>query len=165
MTRKLQAGLVFIWLLIAISCSKENDSNPISNASSRVLTSSSADESVANDLLPPVTWTGTWTLHYSWGCTGTFSSTSITFFSNGTFSSGQGQSGHWFSSSSMIIWHYDNTHNTFYSIRVNSTARTGISGDFTTNIKGCANLTTPSPKSDQSTENRIKGQPDAAGKL
>jgi hypothetical protein len=59
MTRQLQAGFVDILLLLAISCTKENNS-PLSGQSSqssqelKASTSPSADESVANGILPSV---------------------------------------------------------------------------------------------------------------
>jgi len=38
---------------------------------------------------------GQWTFFYSWGCSGTYNQTSITFNANGTFKTGDGFSGQW----------------------------------------------------------------------
>jgi hypothetical protein len=38
---------------------------------------------------------GQWTLFYSWGCSGSYNQTSITFNANGTFKTGDGFSGQW----------------------------------------------------------------------
>jgi len=160
MTRKLQTGLAFILLLVAFSCTKENDNSPFSSSgSSKALTSTSADEAVV--AAPDISWTGSWVLHYSWGCTGSFGTTTIKFNSNGTFSTGSGNTGHYVSSAIIILWKYD-SYNTSYAIRVNKTEYTGIAGDFANQIKGCAFLTKPGALTEPS--NQLKGQPDDAGK-
>jgi hypothetical protein len=159
MTRKLQAGLMFIWLLIAISCSKENDSNPISGASSRALTSSSDDESVADGAVSPANFSGAWVLHWSWGC-GVKSSTSIFFNSNGTFSDGLGEAGRWTQNSAKNILLFNfNSRGDYWSGRPASGNVNGIMADFPS--VGCFSLTrtTPNPN-----EKITKGQTAPPGK-
>src|ERR1700756_1196698 len=38
---------------------------------------------------------GEWTLHYSWGCSGSYAQTTVTFAATGKFTTGDGYSGQW----------------------------------------------------------------------
>src|SRR4051812_15713502 len=111
MKRQLQAGLAAILLLLAFSCTKENNS-PQSAKSSQLSSSqssealqakgsSSADQSVAT-----LSATGTWTLHYSWNCTGTYSTTTLTVYTDGTYKTGSGYTGQWISNGFLFTFHY-----------------------------------------------------------
>jgi hypothetical protein len=53
---------------------------------------------------------GAWVLHYSWGCTSSYSTAPITFNPGnpGTLTSGGGNSGKWWQQDGTIIWKYDN---------------------------------------------------------
>jgi hypothetical protein len=56
---------------------------------------------------------GQWTLHYGWGCTGSYGQTGITLNNNGTFSS-QGYTGKWIQNDGMILFQYDTANKTTY---------------------------------------------------
>jgi hypothetical protein len=48
---------------------------------------------------------GTYTLYYSWGCTGAYASVQQTFNSNGTISA-PGSSGYWVQQNGTLMWNY-----------------------------------------------------------
>lgn len=48
---------------------------------------------------------GTWTLHYSWGCTSSYSQSTITFNNNGTF--GGQFAGKWVQQDGTLLLFYD----------------------------------------------------------
>ena len=108
MTRKLQTGLAFLLLLVAISCTKENDNSPFSSSgSSKSLTSSSTDQAVASDDIDArFNFSGSWVLHWSWSC-GIKSSTSWFFASNGTFSDGFGETGVWVAGPHTVLFKFN----------------------------------------------------------
>lgn len=57
---------------------------------------------------------GEWTLYYDWGCSGSYSSTPITFHSDGTFSVPP-YTGNWWENEGKIMWRYNTTPATVYS--------------------------------------------------
>ena len=163
MTRKLQAGLVFMFLLLSISCTKENNSIPLQSQTSKPLTSSSFDESIADEPLQPANLLGSWVIHYSWGCNGSYSTTSFTVFNNGTFLDGFGSTGQWVRSNQLFMFHFDSL-NTCYSGRIFNDRVRGISATFNVhNYKGCFFMTRPAADI-QVEEESIKGQPTLDGK-
>jgi hypothetical protein len=54
-----------------------------------------------------MTINGQWTLHYSWGCNGTYIQVPITFNSDGTFIN-QSLKGKWVQNDGMILFQFDN---------------------------------------------------------
>ena len=52
--------------------------------------------------------TGNWTLNYDWGCTGSYSTTSMTIDANGTWTNGQGYSGVWVQAAGMLTFKFNN---------------------------------------------------------
>jgi hypothetical protein len=160
-TRKLQAGFVFILLFLSIYCTKEN-SSPLPSQTSKALTSLSADESVADEGIS-ANILGSWIIHYSWGCTGSYNTTSFNVFSNGTFSDGFGFTGQWVKSSQLFMFHFDGQ-NTCYSGRILNKQVNGISATFNVpNSKGCFFMTRPATNT-HIKEERIKGQSMLGGK-
>lgn len=69
---------------------------------------------------------GNWTLYYSWGCTGSYTSTSITFNSDGTYKDGQGNSGRWMQVSGTVVFIYNSGSTPSYAGNVVSSAMTGM---------------------------------------
>jgi hypothetical protein len=171
MKRQLQAGLVAILLLLAFACTKESNSPQSeqsakssqlsSSQSSEALQSkgaSSADQSVAN-----LSATGVWILHYSWGCTGSYGTTTLTVYADGTYKTGSGYTGQWISNGYLLMFHYNGL-NTTYTGYASGSNFYGIMATFKVpNSKGCFYLSKPAATTEP-TENRIKGQPDASGK-
>lgn len=47
---------------------------------------------------------GTWSLYFDWGNSGSYSQTTITFSGNGTFTTGDGGSGSWNQLDGTITW-------------------------------------------------------------
>lgn len=83
---------------------------------------------------------GTATLRFDWGCTGTYSSTSITFNSNGTFTSGS-LSGVWAQTGSVLQFQFNGVKTTYSSL-VTSNSGTGTQSTFT-GTNGCHLLLGP----------------------
>jgi hypothetical protein len=76
---------------------------------------------------------GAFALHYSWGCTGSYNSSTITFNADGTFTeSSSGGSGKWSQTNGNIIWQWNGNLATYGGV-VNGGAIVGnmISGSIT----------------------------------
>lgn len=71
---------------------------------------------------------GTWNLKYSWGCSGGYGSTTITFNAGGTFSSPP-YTGKWSQTNGNIVWRFDQSPGAVYGGVVNGGA---IVGNMTT---------------------------------
>jgi hypothetical protein len=78
---------------------------------------------------------GNWTLHYSWGCTGGYGTSSITFNANGTLTMSP-YTGKWIENSGEVVWKFDNAPNAVYSGNEMSNAMLGISTTFA-GLNGC----------------------------
>ena len=68
---------------------------------------------------------GTWTLYYSWGCSGIYSSASMTFSGNGTWTSSKGYGGKWAEVAGMFMFNID-FYETTYSGNLAGSSVTGI---------------------------------------
>ena len=71
---------------------------------------------------------GSWTLHFSWGCTGTYSQSPITFNANGTFALAP-YTGKWVENAGKIIFKFDQAPGVYGGDEV-SNAMAGISSTF-----------------------------------
>lgn len=57
---------------------------------------------------------GEWTLHYGWGCSGSYAQVGITFNNNGTFSiPSQNYTGKWVQNDGMILFQFDTLKTTY----------------------------------------------------
>ncbi|SDH46387.1 hypothetical protein SAMN05216553_12316 [Lentzea fradiae] len=83
---------------------------------------------------------GTATLRFDWGCTGSYSSTSITFNGNGTFTAGT-LSGVWAQTGSILQFQFNGVKTTYASL-VASNSGTGTQSTFT-GTNGCHLLLGP----------------------
>lgn len=72
---------------------------------------------------------GTWTLHYSWGCVGSYSQTDVIFNANGTFSSSP-YTGKWVQTDGDLLFRFDQAPNTVYGGSGVGSAITGIMSTF-----------------------------------
>src|SRR4051812_28209134 len=114
MKRQLQAGLAAILLLLAFSCTKENNS-PQSAKSSQLSSSQSSEalqakgSSSADQSVIDLATTGVWIYHYSWGCTGSYGTTTLTVYADGTWKSGEGYTGQWISNGFLFTFHYNSS--------------------------------------------------------
>lgn len=65
--------------------------------------------------------TGDWTLFYDWGCDGSYSKTSMTVNSNGTWTNGEGYDGPWVQIAGMFMFTFNNSETTYapVTLRVN----------------------------------------------
>ncbi len=79
---------------------------------------------------------GTFSLHYSWGCSGTYATSTVTFNADGTFSDGSGGAGKWSQTNGNIIWRY-NGDSAIYSGVVNGGAIVGNMVNFHLSEAGC----------------------------
>jgi hypothetical protein len=80
---------------------------------------------------------GNWILHYSWGSTGNYGQTNLTFNPNGTF--GGSFNGHWFEQDGTLLLGFD-TGPAKYGINVASNVGTGAISTFA-GLTGAAYLT------------------------
>ncbi len=80
---------------------------------------------------------GNWTLHYSWGCSGSYGNTSLTFNANGTFKDGQGHSGQWASLVGQVQFVYEPTPSAVYSGNVSGGTMSGMMTNFHLGEQGC----------------------------
>jgi hypothetical protein len=77
---------------------------------------------------------GNWTLHFSWGCTGGYSQSPMTFNANGTFNLAP-YTGKWSSVPGVILWRFDQAPNTVYAGNVIGGAMNGMMSTF--GSQGC----------------------------
>jgi len=80
---------------------------------------------------------GTWTLHFSWGCSGGYNSTSLTFNTNGTFNTGDGFHGQWSVVGGNVQFVYEPTPSAVYSGNVTGGAMVGMMTNFSFGGHGC----------------------------
>ena len=79
---------------------------------------------------------GQFSLHYSWGCSGTYATSTVTFNANGTFATGDGFSGKWSQTNGNILWRY-NGDSAIYAGVVNGGAIVGNMANFAASNHGC----------------------------
>lgn len=79
--------------------------------------------------------TGDWTLFYDWGCDGSYSKTSMTVNSDGTWTNGEGYNGPWVQIAGMFMFTFNNSETT-YAGNLASKSITGISSSFS-GSNGC----------------------------
>ncbi len=104
---------------------------------------------------------GNWTLHYDWGCSGNYGSTSMAINANGTWTNGQGYSGVWVQAAGMLTFKFNNS-NTTYSGNLASKSVTGIQSTFA-GLNGCFYmLQAGAPMA--AAEVHEKGKSDSSGK-
>ncbi len=82
---------------------------------------------------------GTGTLFFDWGCDGSYSSVSITFNADGTFSTGSGSTGIWVNIAGFITFTYAAPSETTYSAVVASRASAGVNTTFA-GLNGCHHI-------------------------
>jgi hypothetical protein len=71
---------------------------------------------------------GTWTLNFGWGCTGSYGQTNLYFNNDGTFTTDDGGSGSWQQVGGMVIVIYNVGANPSYAGNVQGSALVGIIG-------------------------------------
>ncbi len=82
---------------------------------------------------------GQFSLHYSWGCSGPYATTTVTFSGSGTigtFVTGDGFSGKWSQTNGNVLWRY-NGDSAIYSGVVNGGAIVGNMANFAASNHGC----------------------------
>ncbi|UZJ40761.1 hypothetical protein OO006_10405 [Prosthecochloris sp. SCSIO W1101] len=79
--------------------------------------------------------TGDWTLFYDWGCDGSYSKTSMTVNSDGTWTNGEGYNGPWVQIAGMFMFTFNNSETT-YAGNLASKSITGVSSSFS-GSNGC----------------------------
>lgn len=77
---------------------------------------------------------GQWTLHYGWGCTGSYTQVGITFNNNGTFTI-QNLTGKWVQNDGMILFQFD-TNKATYGGNFAGNSMVGMMSTFT-GLNGC----------------------------
>jgi len=98
---------------------------------------------------------GEWTLFYSWGCSGRYGQSTITFSNNGTFKTGDGYSGQWASPAGDVQWVYEPTPSAVYSGNVIGGAMNGVMTNFHLGEQGCWYATTPNIPAAFATEKKV----------
>jgi hypothetical protein len=84
---------------------------------------------------PALVAPGTGTLAYDWGCDGSYSTTTITFATNGTFTTGEGSTGLWVAVQGFLTFTFDNSETTYSSVVAGSVS-TGMNTTFA-GFNGC----------------------------
>jgi hypothetical protein len=86
---------------------------------------------------------GQFNLHFSFGCSSSYGTSTVTFNTDGTFSTGDGFHGKWSQTNGNIIWRYDGD-SALYAGVVNGGAIVGNMINFSINAAGCfyCNLST-----------------------
>lgn len=79
---------------------------------------------------------GQYSLHYSWGCSGSYGSSTVTFNADGTFKTGDGFHGKWSQTNGNVIWRYDGD-SAIYAGVVNGGAIVGNMVNFSIKVAGC----------------------------
>ena len=72
---------------------------------------------------------GQWTLHFDWGCRGSYNTSPITFNNNGTFTSAP-YTGKWVQTDRMILFQFDQPPKTTYAGNTVENAMVGIMSTF-----------------------------------
>jgi len=99
---------------------------------------------------------GTWTLHYSFGCSGTYAQATVTFNANGTFHTSDGFSGHWALLAGNVHWVYEPTPSAAYSGNVIGGAMNGMMTNFHIGAQGCWYATIPTIPAAFATEKKVE---------
>jgi hypothetical protein len=84
---------------------------------------------------------GAATLHYDWGCDGSYSVTSIDFAADGSYSTGEGSAGRWVRVEGQLLFKFSGLETTYGSV-VSSRTASGIQTTFA-GFNGCHYLTAP----------------------
>lgn len=82
-----------------------------------------------------MTIVGQWTLHYDWGCDGSYTQAGITFNNNGTFTS-ESYTGTWLQRDGMILFQYPSPSKTTYGGNFAGNAMVGMMSTFA-GLNGC----------------------------
>lgn len=72
---------------------------------------------------------GSGTLYFDWGCTGSYGSVPIVFNANGSFATGDGNTGLWYRQSGMLTFTFNNFR-TAYAMNVSNSVAIGIHSSF-----------------------------------
>jgi hypothetical protein len=86
---------------------------------------------------------GNWTLHYSWGCSGGYGQTSLTFNANGTFNTGDGYHGQWTVVAGNVQFVFEPAPMAVYSGNVTGGAMVGMMTNLSLKEQGCWYATLP----------------------
>ena len=105
--------------------------------------------------------TGNWTLFYDWSNTGSYSSTSMTINSNGTWTNGQGASGGWVQNAGMLLFDFSSGKTTYGGNWVDKSV-TGINTTFGGLNGSFYMLQAGAPT--EIHEEKLSGHKDASGK-
>lgn len=99
---------------------------------------------------------GEWTLFYSFGCSGGYSQTTVTFNANGTFKTGDGYSGQWAANAGDVQWVYEPAPSAVYSGNVIGGAMNGAMTNFKISAQGCWYATTAKIPADFATQKKVE---------
>src|SRR5206468_3863725 len=99
---------------------------------------------------------GQWTLFYSFGCSGTYNQSTVTFNSNGTFKTGDGFSGQFAVVGGNVQFVYEPTPSAVYSGNVTGGAMVGMMTNFHIGAQGCWYATTAKIPTAFATERKVE---------
>jgi hypothetical protein len=108
---------------------------------------------------------GQWTLYYSWGCSGVYNHTSLTFLNNGHFNTGDGYTGQWATVGGNVQFVYEPTPSAVYSGVVTGGAMNGMMTNFKLAESGCWHANIDKIPAAAATEKKVEGaaQRDSGG--
>lgn len=158
MKKSMLTGSVIFLLLITFSCTKENTSNTAQ------MTSQTSDEvtqsaNVSNDLNVE----GEWLWYYDWYCDGYYGVTTLSLHSDGTWSAGEGSTGHWSKKYGILIIDFDGGYSTIYAGNVYPHAIRGTMTTFIKGQEGCFWMEPASSSKSAVTAQKDSNNMDAAG--
>ena len=104
---------------------------------------------------------GNWTLFYDWDCDGSYSQTTMTVNTDGTFTVGEGFSGLWIQTAGIFMFTFNDTETT-YAGDLASKSITGISTTFS-GLNGCFYMLQEGVPTTFAAE-RASGKADARGR-
>ena len=99
---------------------------------------------------------GEWTLHYSWGCSGSYAQSTVTFTAAGKFTTGDGYSGQWAVVGGNVQFVYEPTPSAVYSGNVTGGAMVGMMTNFRLGEHGCWYATTAKIPAGAATEKKVE---------
>ncbi|HWD97672.1 MAG TPA: hypothetical protein VG345_01485 [Bryobacteraceae bacterium] len=100
---------------------------------------------------------GQWTLFYSFGCSAGYGQTTITFDSNGMFTTGDGFSGQWASLAGDVQFVYEPAQSAVYAGNVIGGAMNGMMTNFRIKTQGCWYATTSKIPANFASERKLEG--------
>jgi hypothetical protein len=163
----LQTGIVAT-LLLALSCTKETTNSAANTSAQSTATAAQSSDALAQtiDDGKELAVTGEWILCYGWTCNGSYDSSYMKVYPDGTWCNDEGYTGLWVKGRHIFLFLFNNS-KTSYSGVICDTKITGIMSTFDYSkpvYQGCFYMKPVTDKNQHTDHvNHIAGTPDASG--